>query len=161
MAMHPLLDLLSRDQENLRSYRNGSISLEDMNKANTQISERFLAYVDASGFPFKDEADEKVYKAAVVLGLHLFNSNNDQVRFFQKYIEKAPDEQVEPWAKAYFIDKIRINAGQKQLYGTQFKATKDGSIESLPIEDEENVNKRRAELGMKTIEEYKKFAAGN
>ena len=156
--MHPLLDLLSRDQENLRSYRAGLISLAAMNEASIRFSKEFFEHIDAFGFPFQDKADKKVCKAAIVLGLHLLN--DDQVRFFRQYIENATSEQVEPWAKAYFIDKIRINAGQKQLYGTQFKATKDGSIESLPIEDEESVNKRRAEFGMKTIEEYRKFAAG-
>ena len=57
---------------------------------------------------------------------------------------------------ALLIDRIRVYKGQKQLYGTQVKmeSTRQKSFDA--IEDEKNVNKRRAEVGLGPLEEYAK-----
>ena len=52
-------------------------------------------------------------------------------------------------SKAELIDRIRYNKGEKQLYGTMLIGE---------IEDKKNVNKRRKEAGLNTLEEYLKFS---
>ena len=61
------------------------------------------------------------------------------------------------------IDRIKVNKGLKQIYGTQISPVKDpntgylaNKAEIAPIEDEENVNKRRAKVGLKPIEQQAK-----
>ena len=49
-----------------------------------------------------------------------------------------------------------MEKGKKQKYGTQLISYNDGPLRLHPIEDEANVNKRRAAMGMGTIEEYLK-----
>ncbi len=49
--------------------------------------------------------------------------------------------------QAYLTDRICVNSGKKQIYGTQFNS---------PIEDEKNVNEKRSKMGLSTIEEYLK-----
>ena len=49
---------------------------------------------------------------------------------------------------------IRIKKGKKQLYGSQLRRTKQGKMELYPIEDEPNVNKRRAAMGLGLLEDY-------
>lgn len=61
----------------------------------------------------------------------------------------------EPKEKAYLTDRIRINSGQAQLYGTQF-TRKDGKLVPRSIEDEAQVDERRKEVGLETMEEYTK-----
>jgi hypothetical protein len=57
-----------------------------------------------------------------------------------------------PWPLvATTIDRVLVGEGKRQLYGTQF----DGHMEPLPIEDAENVDKRRAEMGLPPLAEYK------
>ena len=57
-----------------------------------------------------------------------------------------------PWPLvATTIDRVLVGEGKRQLYGTQF----DGHMEPLPIEDEKNVDKRRAEVGLPPLAEYK------
>lgn len=65
----------------------------------------------------------------------------------------------------YAYDYWLIQKGKKQLFGTQVGQIMDrdanGNIVIVrsffsPIEDEKNVNKRRKELGLSTIEEYAK-----
>ncbi len=58
---------------------------------------------------------------------------------------------------AYLEDRIAVRNGRKQRYGTQ--ASWNAALQTYvidPIEDEANVNKRRAALGMSTIEAYLK-----
>ncbi len=56
---------------------------------------------------------------------------------------------------AYLVDRVRVAKGQPQVYGTQLGAGPDGELTpQTPIEDEANVDARRAEAGLGTLEEY-------
>lgn len=59
----------------------------------------------------------------------------------------------EPKEKAYLEDRVRVNSGRPQFYGTQF-TRKDGKLVPRPIEDEALVDKRRSEIGLESMEEY-------
>lgn len=52
---------------------------------------------------------------------------------------------------AYLWDRVAVNAGRKQRYGTQpvWACTEDGRLKLEPLEAPETVDQRRAELGMK------------
>jgi hypothetical protein len=54
-------------------------------------------------------------------------------------------------------DRILMRQGKKQIYGSQVVPNNSGGQEFYPIEDEVNVNIRRAKLGMQPIEEYAKL----
>lgn len=53
------------------------------------------------------------------------------------------------------VDRVRIQDGQKQLYGSQFD-TKGDKCEPLPIEDPEHVDARRKDVGLGLLAEYAK-----
>lgn len=55
---------------------------------------------------------------------------------------------------AFFIDKMLVNENKKQRYGTQYRLInkQDNTYEPCPIEDELNLNKRRAEMGLEPME---------
>jgi hypothetical protein len=57
---------------------------------------------------------------------------------------------------AYLTDRIKVNSGQKQVFGTQFWAP-EGVHEPRPIEKPGEVDKRRATMGLNTLAEYKEF----
>ena len=60
---------------------------------------------------------------------------------------------------AYLYDRIKVNAGEKQLYGTQFSevdyANKIATI--AETEDLESLEKRRREFGMMPLQMYKRL----
>ncbi len=58
---------------------------------------------------------------------------------------------------AYLTDRVLSAEGKKQIYGTQFVQGKDGRWNPKPVEDPENVDRRRAEMGMPSLAEYKKM----
>lgn len=55
---------------------------------------------------------------------------------------------------AYLWDRVAVNSGQKQRYGTQptWECTDEGNLTLQPLEDPDNVNARRAEMGLDTVE---------
>ena len=56
---------------------------------------------------------------------------------------------------AYLIDRVKVNTGQKQIYGTQMQKNNDNtSFEPKPVIDPEKLNERRKSVGLGTIEEY-------
>lgn len=54
---------------------------------------------------------------------------------------------------AYLEDRVRVHAGQPQLYGTQFTFT-EGELGPYPIEDPQRLDERRAEAGLEPFAAY-------
>jgi hypothetical protein len=55
---------------------------------------------------------------------------------------------------AYLEDRVRMHAGQPQLYGTQFIHDQQG-LRPWTIEDPENLDQRRASVGLGPFADYK------
>jgi len=58
---------------------------------------------------------------------------------------------------ALMQDRILMRQGKNQLYGSQVVYSKTGEQMFYPIEDEKNVNIRRAKMGLQPLEEYAKL----
>jgi hypothetical protein len=70
----------------------------------------------------------------------------------KKHIER---KNANPSNYAYLIDRVNVNTGKPQVYGTQMSINKEqSSFEPKPVIEPENLNKRREEVGLGTIEEY-------
>jgi hypothetical protein len=70
----------------------------------------------------------------------------------KKHIER---KNANPSNYAYLIDRVNVNTGKPQVYGTQMSINKEqSSFEPKSVIEPENLNKRRAEVGLGTIEEY-------
>ncbi len=55
---------------------------------------------------------------------------------------------------AFLWDRVAVNTGKKQRYGTQptWECTPEGNLTLQPLENPEGVNKRRAAMGLDTVE---------
>lgn len=60
---------------------------------------------------------------------------------------------IDPYDYALLEDKIALRQGKKQLYGSVI-FSRDNKHYVAPIEDVENLDKRRAELGLKPMRSY-------
>jgi hypothetical protein len=61
---------------------------------------------------------------------------------------------------ALLLDRVRVGEGKPQVYGTQAKRFEEwkGQEPTLePIEDEANVDKRRAQVGLPPLSEYREM----
>jgi hypothetical protein len=55
---------------------------------------------------------------------------------------------------AYLTDRVRMNEGREQVFGTQIAEVKDGNGVPWPVEDPTNLDARRAGVGLAPFEEY-------
>ncbi len=67
-------------------------------------------------------------------------------------MEKEPVGEVSRRNIAMLTDRIRVNSGRGQVYGTQFEQ-RAGKHVPRSIEEPEYVNERRASMGLGTLEE--------
>jgi hypothetical protein len=72
-------------------------------------------------------------------------------KHLNKLIMAANKEEISWKSLAFFIDKIKIAKGEKQVYGTQYYVKKEEYI-AYPIEDMEHLNERRAGVGLEDFE---------
>ncbi|MBZ5590015.1 MAG: hypothetical protein LAO05_15785 [Acidobacteriia bacterium] len=71
-------------------------------------------------------------------------------------MEKAATRHDLDWGLvATSIDRIRVNEGKKQLYGTQLEK-KGGKLVPYPIQEEAKLDERRKRMGLGPFEEYLK-----
>jgi hypothetical protein len=71
--------------------------------------------------------------------------------------EASNKGEVPRWQFAFIDDRIRMNEGLPQHYGTQWHDGPDG-IEPYPIEDPDHVDERRAALGLPSLDELRASA---
>ena len=57
---------------------------------------------------------------------------------------------------AYLTDRVLVAEKKQQIYGTQFRLM-DGKMEPYSIADEKNVDRRRKEVGLPSLAEYRKM----
>jgi len=75
--------------------------------------------------------------------------------------EAAAQKEARRSDLAMLEDRILTREGKKQIYGTQLRLNQTTQrMELYPIDDEENVNARRAEVGLEPLAEYLKRAFG-
>ncbi len=72
--------------------------------------------------------------------------------------EAVSNGKAVPQYLAMLEDRVLVRQGKKQTYGSQLETdNKTQKYIFSPIDDELNVNKRRASVGLSPIEEYAKM----
>jgi hypothetical protein len=61
---------------------------------------------------------------------------------------------ADPVHLAYLLDRVRMNDGRDQLYGSQFVLGDHGDLEPWPVDDPVAVDARRAKLGLPPFAEH-------
>jgi len=151
--------------------------LLSIDKANTRRMKRLIK---RHGWPKVSDVGPKAARAAWLLVHHADHDHMFQ-RKCLKHLETAVQMgEAKPRDLAYLTDKVRVAEGRAQVYGTQVFDVRQldvlyrlsgnhlvdamdriqGSIRNrqplqpLPIEDEVNVDKRRAEVGLPPLRVY-------
>jgi uncharacterized protein DUF6624 len=68
----------------------------------------------------------------------------------------AAKNELPLWQPACLEDRSRMFEGKPQLYGTQYDWDENGEMSPLPIEDPDQVDERRAVLGLIPLAENTK-----
>jgi hypothetical protein len=112
------------------------------------------AIVTEHGWPRQSEIGEDAATAAWLLAQHADDNPELQKTFHQHMTSATELGEASPRLLAYLEDRVRVNAGRPQLYGTQFVSDDTGALRPQPIHNLESLNQRRAAAGMEPFEEY-------
>jgi hypothetical protein len=124
----------------------------DLKKIDADNAKWLAGVVDRVGWPTVRLVGQDGADAAWLLVQHA----DADVKFQRRCLDlmgAAPKDEVSPSNLAYLTDRVLLAEGRKQRYGTQF-ATIDGKLKPHPVEDEANVDERRAEAGLQPLAEY-------
>ncbi len=109
--------------------------------------------VSSRGWPGRTMAAEDGAAAAWLLAQHADRDPARQQTFLDALRGAVDLGEASPSHLAYLEDRLRVNAGRPQLYGTQFTET-DGEFRPRPIEDPHRLDERRAEAGLEPFADY-------
>jgi hypothetical protein len=105
------------------------------------------------GWPGQTLAGEDGAQAAFLLAQHADRVPALQQAFLDALREAVDQGEASPAQLAYLEDRVRVHAGQPQLYGTQFTVT-GGTFGPYPIEDPMGLDERRAAAGLEPFADY-------
>lgn len=129
-------------------------------KSQDQIDAKNIARLEEMikqhGWPGKSLVGEEASKAAFLILQHSDLTRQEKYLPLLKKAAKKGD--TRPADVAMLEDRILVNRGKKQIYGTQVHSGSDtgGKFVLAPIEDEEHVDERRASVGLMPLKEYLK-----
>lgn len=109
--------------------------------------------VDVHGWPGVRLVGEDGASAAWLLAQHADHDVQLQERFLALLEAAAMRGDASASDAAYLTDRVRVNRGEPQLYGTQFHG--EGSdLRPRPIEDPDSLDARRAAVGLEPFAQY-------
>jgi hypothetical protein len=161
------VDLLKRVEQD-QAIRNEFISkgvqhpdkaiLARMQAIDTANSERLRAIVRRYGWPGPELVGRDGADAAFLLVQHADLTFQKEMLPLVKKAYRSGE--LSGPSYALLLDRVFVGEGKPQVYGTQAKRIEEwnGQEPTLqPIEDEANVDKRRAEVGLSPLSEYREF----
>lgn len=130
---------------------------EKQNKFDTENQQVVAEILEKYGWP--KVSDYGNNEPAEVVFLVIQHSDLEyQKRYFELARTAVECGDLRKSSFALLKDRILIGEGKKQIYGSQVQIDqKTGKASFYPIEDEVNVDKRRAEVGLQPLAEYAKF----
>lgn len=118
-----------------------------VHEANAAVLEAML---DARGWPLASEVGEDAARAAFLVANHAISRPGLQ-RKALRLIEALEGEHARPREGAVLGDRVRFNEGRPQRYGAIMDWDAEGNLGPGPLEDPENVEVLRAEVGMEPL----------
>lgn len=111
------------------------------------------AVVERDGWPGRTLVGTDGAHAAWLLVQH---ADMDFQRDCLRRMQECPAGEVAKIDLAYLTDRVRLGEGRPQIYGTQVEI-KNGRWQPKEVEDAENLDRRRKEVGLPPIAEYLKL----
>ncbi|WP_210513705.1 DUF6624 domain-containing protein [Hymenobacter terricola] len=133
-------------------------NLVDVEKTNFARHQPILEkIIKQYGYPGFKQVGEKSADNFCLLVQHADAHLDFQRQILKLMLPEVKKKNASPVKYAYLIDRVAINSGQAEEYGTQlvYKG-KDMSITAVPVSlrDPKNVDKRRAAIGMEPLQDY-------
>lgn len=125
---------------------------EVMAEVDRENAEKVCKIVDTYGWLGPDAIGSEGNQTLFLAIQHV----NDQL-IQEKYLpilqEAVNSGNAEGWQYAFLTDRILMNKGEKQIYGTQKIGTNPSNMYLVPLQDPDQVDELRERLGMSPLSE--------
>jgi hypothetical protein len=135
-------------------YRLSTAAVMESSRVDVRNTDRLREIVSAHGWPGFDLVGEQGEKDAWLLAQHADRQLGFQREALALLTQAVADGDATPSHLAYLTDRVRMNEGREQLYGTQMTSEVGGRPTPWPIEDPAHVDERRAAVGLGPLDEY-------
>lgn len=146
-----LVALLASEFQDQDAMREAARSVDRVDEENTA---ELQAIIERCGWPTRETVGEEAVSAAFLVLEHADHDPELQRRYLGVLEAAVRAGDLPGEALALLTDRILVNAGERQVYGTQAEIV-DGVLRILPMEAPDSVDTRRAELGLPPLEEYR------
>ncbi|OUJ67774.1 DUF6624 domain-containing protein [Hymenobacter crusticola] len=108
------------------------------------------------GYPGSRQVGKKSASNFWLLVQHADAHPNFQRRVLTLMLPEVQHKNADPSDYAYLVDRVAVNTGQPQEYGTQVEYKGPGLGKAVPtsLREPAHVNQRRAAIGMEPLENY-------
>ncbi|TDD68478.1 hypothetical protein E1262_15765 [Jiangella aurantiaca] len=141
-----LLEMMEQDQ----AERSGEVAGEWNDQERT---DRLAEIIEEHGWPGSDLVGTDGASAAWVIAQHSDLDPEFQRQALELMRPAAEAGLADPGELAYLEDRVALNSGGEQVYGTQIGCV-DGVPQPAPLSDPETVDERRAEAGLEPLADY-------
>jgi hypothetical protein len=129
--------------------------VEEQNAIDTKLMQQLETIIARHGWPTISLVGKKANLNAFLILQHADLSY--QKKYFPLLKEAAARNEARKSDVAMLEDRVLMREGKKQIYGSQLRMNEQTrKLELYPIEDEENVDIRRASVGLPPLKEYLK-----
>jgi hypothetical protein len=122
---------------------------------NTELIKQLFAKY---GFPNYDKVGKESEKNFWLCVQHSDHDLKFQQDVLKKMKKEVNRKKADPTDFAYLTDRVNINLGKAQIYGTQLDYDKNKTAFPKNLKNPKEVNNRRKSIGLEPIEDYLKFA---
>jgi hypothetical protein len=127
------------------------LAMEEKNMKDNE--KRLLELLDEYGWPTASEVTEYAAAGAALIINH--TTYEMRSKYFPMLEKAFKQGEAQPLRYAKMRDRLLVEEGKKQLFGTQWKFENSGRVPH-PMEAPEYVDKRRAEIGLGPLSLYLK-----
>ncbi|MET8624099.1 DUF6624 domain-containing protein [Kitasatospora sp. NPDC004669] len=120
----------------------------------TQHGDRLAEITAEHGWPTERTVGADAARAAWLVAQHADRQLDVQRRAVALMAEAVASGAASARDLAFLQDRLAVNEGRAQRYGTQIGAVTDGRPVPWPCEDPDRLDERRAEVGIEPFDEY-------
>lgn len=137
--------IYNRDQDN----RTDNLMDPSIDAQNLEVVEQIL---QKCGMPTPDNSG---YEGPNTIWLVIQHASPDKrKKYFSDLLASSKKGHIDRQSIALMQDRMLMDDGQPQLYGSQVSMTDNGAYELYDLRDPETVDSRRAMMGMPPLKEY-------
>lgn len=118
---------------------------------NTERLRRILA---EHGWPGRSLVGDQGAHDAWLIAQHADHDPAFQRQALDLLTDALARDEARPRELAYLTDRVRVNEGREQVFGTQMWPDENGMPVPQPIENPERLDQRRAEVGLEPFDQY-------